>query len=592
MKRTFCYIVLTSFLFITFPEIVFPNSVENLQAQTDTKKAKEKRKSESDAAYKKGLEKVKAKDYEGALEEFQKAYKLYPTKKLKGIISKVQTIVDKKLKQKKPASSKERKSESDAAYKKGLEKVKAKDYEGALEEFQKAYKLYPTKKLKGIISKVQTIVDKTPKQKPQEKKIISKPQIPEQLSVPMRSVSELSDEISLVQKDLDVVMDRLGEVISRLEPLKKDKSKKYKPYRIKVTEERIQKQPEDLASLRELALEYERKGAISRARDIYLRMISEDPSKADYHYYLGSLYSRSGQRNKANLYYNEALEFDPNHPATISDLSMFTHIDSMKVAINRIRRNLDAGTYEEVLTLCDEGKQRYPNNYIFSYLEGKAYEIMGNIKKAKKLYIESINLTRREVDPLVALGDLYFDQGNYLYASVTYAKVLSLKPYDIDIGYKHGLSYFYAFEWSKATSAWEDLLHYAPNHLQVKHLLPQAYYIMSIDYNRIGYADLSRKYLTSALSVNPRSWEWLAEALKNAGKFYRTQGLYFEALDAYQEAVEIVPENSENYNGLGITYWEMGEKDMAITAWERSLALQPDNNSAKGWLIIARRQSE
>jgi hypothetical protein len=33
----------------------------------------------------------------------------------------------------------------------------------------------------------------------------------------------------------------------------------------------------------------------------------------------------------------------------------------------------------------------------------------------------------------------------------------------------------------------------------------------------------------------------------------------------------------------------MGEKEMAAAAWQKSLLIQPDENSAQGWLIIANR---
>jgi tetratricopeptide (TPR) repeat protein len=39
---------------------------------------------------------------------------------------------------------------------------------------------------------------------------------------------------------------------------------------------------------------------------------------------------------------------------------------------------------------------------------------------------------------------------------------------------------------------------------------------------------------------------------------------------------------------MGITYWKMGEKQLARAAWERSLELNPDNNDAKGWLVISK----
>ena len=122
------------------------------------------------------------------------------------------------------------------------------------------------------------------------------------------------------------------------------------------------------------------------------------------------------------------------------------------------------------------------------------------------------------------------------------------------------------------------MLGYAPNHLEVRMLLPEVYYIMSLEYDRTGFTGLSRRAFANALSVNPNSSAWLVNALKTAGEFYRENG--------------IVPSDVDAYNGLGATFWYMGEKQMAVAAWEKSLSIHSDDNAAKGWLLLANRTSD
>ncbi len=187
------------------------------------------------------------------------------------------------------------------------------------------------------------------------------------------------------------------------------------------------------------------------------------------------------------------------------------------------------------------------------------------------------------------MGDLYSNQGNYLYAAISYEGVLDKNPRDVVLRFKHGLSYYKAYEWAKCASAWEDLLHYAPNHTEVRKMLPQVYYILSMEYNRNGFTDLSRQTFANAISVNPASSEWLGDALNTAGEYYRDNGMYRESLRAYQDAMELSPQKVNYYNGLGATYWYMGEKEMAVAAWEKSLSLKSDDNAARGWLLLADR---
>ena len=150
-----------------------------------------------------------------------------------------------------------------------------------------------------------------------------------------------------------------------------------------------------------------------------------------------------------------------------------------------------------------------------------------------------------------------------------------------------GLSYFNAQEWGRTASSWEDLLHYRPNDPIVKSLLPQAYYIMAVEFNRVGNPSMGRQAFKNALSVNNNHSSWLPGAMAVLGKYYRQKNMYNESLVAFQEVLELTPNNADAYRGMGITYWEMDEKQLARASWERSLEIKPDNNESKGWLILS-----
>ena len=62
--------------------------------------------------------------------------------------------------------------------------------------------------------------------------------------------------------------------------------------------------------------------------------------------------------------------------------------------------------------------------------------------------------------------------------------------------------------------------------------------------------------------------------------------MYRESLAAYQEVIELAPSDAEAYLGIGLTYWNMDEKDLAISSWQKSLLIKPENNESQGWLIL------
>ena len=468
------------------------------------------------------------------------------------------------------------------------------------------------KRPKGKKKSKKSTKKKPSKKKPSKKKSTkkSKKKSVEKKTAPVkqRSVYQVSDDIFQLTHDLDVSMRRMDKALHSLKPTLPEKTKLPAGERLQRVEKRAAEQPESILAQRELALEYERKGLYSKSKDIYLRLIGSNPSVADYHYFLGSLYSKMGQHHKARFAYEEALEIEPNHIGTINALALYSgepqgdkmaqdlfskaaarEPDGPASLLNLVRESLERSSYEEALSLANNGVSRYPDNHIFPYLEGQAYENLGEFEQAKKSYKTSLSMDRNDPTAGVALGNLYYNQGNFLYAAVTYDNVLPVVPQDTKLRFKQGLSYFKAFEWSKTAAAWEDLLIYAPNHPEVRLLLPQVYYIMSNEYNRSGYTDLGRQAFANALAVNPNTHDWLSKALRTSGEYYRENGLYREALRSYQDAIDIDPGDPEHYNGLGITYWHMGEKEMAAAAWQKSLLIQPDENSAQGWLIIANR---
>ena len=259
--------------------------------------------------------------------------------------------------------------------------------------------------------------------------------------------------------------------------------------------------------------------------------------------------------------------------------------------MQRIKNNIKDENFEYALKLAQGAQSSFPENSGFVFLKGKAHEGMGNLEKAKSTYQEVIQKDPTHQETYKSLANLYFSQGKFVYAALTYGDAVRLDPSDLDSRFKQGFSYFKASEWGKSASSWEDLLRYDPKNANVTLLLPQVYYILAVEYNRSGESGLGQTAFRNALSINKNSNLWLPGAMKTLGDFYRESRLFKESLAAYQEAIELKPMDSNIYLGLGITYWKMKESALAKAAWSRSMELDPDNNDAKGWLLLAGKSS-
>ena len=55
--------------------------------------------------------------------------------------------------------------------------------------------------------------------------------------------------------------------------------------------------------------------------------------------------------------------------------------------------------------------------------------------------------------------------------------------------------------------------------------------------------------------------------------------------------IELNPSNAEAYLGIGLTYWNMDEKDLARSSWKKSMSIKPENNESQGWLILSEQGS-
>ena len=368
--------------------------------------------------------------------------------------------------------------------------------------------------------------------------------------------------------------------------------------------------PNNIYIQRQLGLHYEAKSNWEGAKDIYLRQIKRHPSNPDAHYYLGSFYALLGEYEKARQSFEEALELNPNHKGTIDVMAMYTNnpdqrelsdqilgMSSKRVPdgpaqkLTIIRNRLAEANYTDALRLAEEGHKNFPEHNGFLHLIGESHLSIGNIEKAKSAFQRSIKLNAKDKQSHISLANLYFDIGKYVYAALSFSDVIYIDPDDADSRYMQGLSYFKAQEWGRAAAAWEDLLHYRPDNEVVRVLLPQTYYILAVEYNRLGNPTMGRQSFKNALSINSNTNQWLASSISTLGGYYRDKRMYRQSLSSYQEVIELEPNNANAYLGIGLTYWNMDEKDLAISSWKKSMRIKPENNESQGWLILSEQGS-
>lgn len=506
---------------------------------------------------------------------------------------------------KRTKASKKKSSKSNTQAKKyldrGKKRYKEKKYKAALGDFKKAYKISPSKTTSSYISRVNSILKKGSGKK--SSRVSSKK--------PTLSALQLASELYDLNNDLSDSRRKMGRAMKYIAPNKQRQLSRLESKPIYTTldfEKAADTSPGDLRIQRQLGLHYEVNGNWSKAKDVYLRQVARHYNNPDSHFYLGSLYEKLGDYQKARQSYEEALDLDPSHTGTLDAMAVKEEGSpalkmSRQVLVRTaskapegpakkftlIHEMINESKFNEAISLANQAMESYPDQNGFIYLQAQAYVELGEIDLAKASFQKSIKMDPKHKQSHLALANLYYNMGKYIYAALSFGDVVYLDSQHLDARYMQGLSYFNAQEWGLASSVWEDLLHYQSQHPLVRNLLPQSYYILAVEYNRLGEPSLGRTSFEKALSVNSNSYAWLPGAFRTLGRFYQDKGMHKESLSAFQEVLELRPNDSNSYTGMGVTYWKMNEPQLAIAAWNRSLQINPEDNDAKGWLILSKR---
>ena len=587
---------------------IMPFSSNSTVVQAQSKK---KNPAQASKYAKRGSAKAKKKDYRGALSDYKKAYQLNPTSNYKKRVQQLTSLAKKSGGNSSKKPSKKQVQQATSYAKRGNAKAKQKDYAGALKDYQRAYKLNPSSSNKKRVQQLTSLAKKSGNRV--ASKSPTRAKTPRMSDIPVISPVKYANEIYNITEAFELSSRNLARATTYLD--EKEKKKVERIY-VKLApstsdlEQAARLDPNDFRKQIDLSRNYETNGRFEDAKEIYLKLAAQNPDNADAHFHLGSFYARFGQMTKARHSFDEALDVQPSHRATIETMAtLFKTKESRSMSddmlsksaekdpsgpgqqMKKVRQNLNDLNYETASKLAQGGQDMFPNQVGFIYLKGRAFEGLGDLDKAKATYQESIKKDPTHHESYVALGNLYFNQGKYVYAALTYGDAIRIDPSDKDSRFNQGLSYFKGSEWGRAASSWEDLLHYEPHNQQVRTLLPQAYYILAVEYNRIGESSLGQTAFRKALSVNKNSGAWLPGSMRVLGDYYRDKGMNRESLAAYQEAIELKPNDAKIYLGLGITYWRMKEAALAKAAWARSMEIDPINNDSRGWLLLAGKTS-
>lgn len=200
-------------------------------------------------------------------------------------------------------------------------------------------------------------------------------------------------------------------------------------------------------------------------------------------------------------------------------------------------------------------------------------------------------LTKDDADVEVKLGQAYQSKNDIADAINAYSKAVAFKPDDTDVQ-------------DALYAGWEAALRADPlapeNHIglaqalefrgdfgQARQELIQA--IRLAQSKNPGAGDTAKKLLAALPDAERK-----AKSIKhiNAGVDLQSRQLYDQALDEYNLALQLDPNNPSILVNLGTAYQAKGDYTSAIAKYQQALQIDPNNESAKQGLQTATAQNQ
>ena len=296
--------------------------------------------------------------------------------------------------------------------------------------------------------------------------------------------------------------------------------------------------------------------------------VSKSPHKSKPHNNLGgALFMDRKDYTAAIGEYQKAISLNPNYVKT--------------------HKNLAAAYFEA--RMFEEAVRKYEHAYLLdpksrpevsSYI-GDCYLALGDLEKAEKFFLESIQWGEKKFYCYGKLGTIYQTQGDLEKAKDALTSGLALAPRD----------YMLSFQLAEVQRLRGDFAEAEKYYLRALRLLPdfrEAMINLGLLYKTEGRFTDALPWLKKVVDKNPDS----EMDRINLGLLYKEMRAYGEALGELHHAIRINPANASTFNLMGAVYFLMGDIPHARESFAKALELRPDFPEARNNLEALQRLVE
>ncbi|MDJ0554863.1 MAG: tetratricopeptide repeat protein [Microcoleaceae cyanobacterium MO_207.B10] len=174
-------------------------------------------------------------------------------------------------------------------------------------------------------------------------------------------------------------------------------------------------------------------------------------------------------------------------------------------------------------------------------------------------------------------GLLFQKQGKLEAAISLYREALAIVPNLQFIDYNLGIIFHHQGDLSTAYTHYYQAIALKPDHIQ-------AHYNLGVILQQQGLLELAISSYQKVINLSQTSSTNIGiqvQAYSNWGSILVNEDRFNEAIEIFQQAIALKPDDATLYNNLGQAYLEAGKVEKAIINYRRALAVEPN-------LIVAR----
>lgn len=169
---------------------------------------------------------------------------------------------------------------------------------------------------------------------------------------------------------------------------------------------------------------------------------------------------------------------------------------------------------------------------------------------------------------------------DYRSALSIYGDTVAKRPSNARAMNNYGVALLAAGRRDEAIGYFSSALEISPNE--------STYTNLGIALAERGQAKLAVEQYEQALALDPDN----VKTLVNLGNALLQLGRVDEAVERFRAAIEHAPERAEAYNGMAVARWHLGEREAALADFQRAIELAPDYRDAHFNLGMAHFESE